>query len=66
MFKANGIVYLDEREWEDDKLRATFPDAQLAKTYEKVYGKAGMTYTERFEHNGLNRKQRRARLHKHG
>lgn len=60
MFRSNGIVYLNEDEWDDEKLRTKYPEAQLARTYEKKYGKGNMTYSTRFEHNGSNRRMRRA------
>ena len=64
VFKSNGIVYLNEDEWEEEGLRAKYPEAQLAKTYEKVYGVGNQTYTESFEHNGMNRRQRRTKSKK--
>lgn len=59
MFKHNGIVYLDENEWEDNNIRAKYPDAMLAMTYEKEYGKGIYRRTHRFETFGKNRRERR-------
>ena len=59
MFRANGLVYLDEDEWEDTEIREKYPDAILAKTYEKKCGAGNMTYSNRFENSGKNRKMRR-------
>jgi len=59
VFKANGLVYLNEDEWEDSEIREKYPNALLAKTYEKQYGKGDMTYSNRFENSGKNRRMRR-------
>jgi len=59
MLKANGLIYLNEDEWEDLKLREKYPDAMLAKTHCKYYGKGKRRTTKRFECSGMNRQERR-------
>jgi hypothetical protein len=59
VFRANGLVYLNEDEWEDIDIREKYPEAILAKTYGKTYGTGNMTYVNHFENSGKNRKMRR-------
>lgn len=59
MIKANGLVYLTEDEWDDEKIRAKYPGALLAPYHTKRYGKGKFARTERFNCAGMNRRQRR-------
>ncbi len=57
MRKINGIVYLDEDEWENEALREEYPDALLMKTYTRMRGQGTRLYTEKFEASGYNRRE---------
>lgn len=59
MYKHNGLIYLDEYEWDDEALREKYPDALLGKFYCKNYGHGKMQHTNKFMCTGLNRRQRR-------
>lgn len=61
MRRINGIVYLDEEEWEDEGMREKYPDALLMKTYTKMYGEGNRLYSEKFITSGMNRAERRRR-----
>lgn len=59
MQKINGLIYLNEDEWENEKLREEYPDAMLSKWHRKQRRQGREQQEEVFYCSGANRRQRR-------